>query len=94
MDGEDIPEGFTEAMVRLIPKKKDSPNLGDWRPISLLNNDYKLSTTILRNRITPAADYLISKEQIDFMRGRNIDTNIWAVNKNIWSTKSQINSAS
>jgi len=68
-------------MVRLIPKKGDLSKLGNWRPISLLNTDYKIFATILRNRIAPMADYLISKEQIGFKRGRNIDTNIWLVNQ-------------
>jgi len=80
-DREAVPAGFTEAMVRLIPKKGDLSELGNWRPISLLNTDYKIFATILRNRIAPMADYLISKEQIGFMRGRNIDTNIWLVNQ-------------
>ena len=75
-DAENIPDGFTEAMVRLIPKKEDATDLRDWRPISLLNNDYKIFATILRNRISDIADRLISKEQIGFMRSRNIDTNI------------------
>jgi hypothetical protein len=80
-DPEAVPAGFTEAMVRLIPKKGDLSELGNWRPTSLLNTDYKIFATILRNRIAPMADYLISKEQIGFMRGRNIDTNIWLVNQ-------------
>ena len=81
MSGGDLPQGFTEATVRLIPKKGNSNNLADWRPISLLNNDYKIFTTLLRNRKSPIADKLISKEQIGFMNGRNINTNIWVVNK-------------
>ena len=80
-DPEAIPAEFTEAMARLIPKKGNLSELGNWRPISLLNTDYKIFATILRNRISPIADYLISKEQIGFMRRRNIDTNIWLVNQ-------------
>lgn len=45
-----------------------------------MNNDYKILATILRNRISDILDKIISKEQIGFMKNRNIETNIWLIN--------------
>jgi hypothetical protein len=40
------------GVINLIPKKdKDPRQLKNWRPISLLNTDYKIITKVLANRI-------------------------------------------
>jgi hypothetical protein len=59
-------------MISLIPKIKDANNIKQYRPICLLNVDYKWFTKVLTMRLTPYADKLISKTQTTFIPGRYI----------------------
>ena len=41
-----------QGSITLIPKgQKDKKNLGNWRPITLLNTLYKIIATLLANKI-------------------------------------------
>ena len=51
------------ALIKLIPKKPNAFIVKDWRPISLLNTDYKILSTIILNRLKPILNYIISFEQ-------------------------------
>ena len=65
------------AVLRLIPKKdKNITQLKNWRPISLLNTDYKLLTHVLANRIQEVLSDIISKDQSGYLKGRYIGLNI------------------
>ena len=65
------------AVLRLIPKKdKDITQLKNWRPISLLNTDYKLLTHVLANRMQDVLSEIISKDQSGYLKGRYIGLNI------------------
>ena len=58
-------------MISLIPKQgKDLRELKNWRPISLLNVDYKILTTVLANRLKSALKEIINEDQIGYMEGR------------------------
>ena len=70
------PAGFNEVDVVLIPKKEMPESLSDWRPISLLNNDYKLLTSILSRRLYESLPSIINEEQTCSIKGRGISTNI------------------
>ena len=50
-----------------------SNRAGHWRPISLLNTDYKILSRILANRITPILSKIISNNQKCGVPGRKID---------------------
>ena len=68
------------GVLRLIPKKgKDLTNVKNWRPISLLNTDYKLLTHILAIRLQKILHTIISKDQSGYLKGRNIGTNIRSI---------------
>ena len=59
--------------------EKPSKNLleiGCWRLLSMLNTDYKLFAKILANRLQSVLPYLINKDQVGFMKGRNIAANL------------------
>ena len=59
--------------ITLIPKgDKDKRELGNWRPITLLNTLYKLISAILAKKIKKVLPRLIGKEQKGFVDGRNI----------------------
>ncbi|RLN00119.1 hypothetical protein C2845_PM06G25340 [Panicum miliaceum] len=48
------------GLISLIPKLKEANNIKQYRPICLLNMDYKLFTKVLTMRLTTFADKLIS----------------------------------
>lgn len=65
------------GIITLIPKKDgDRLELGNWRPITLLNNDFKIFSKALSKRIQPCMNKIISEDQTGFIRGRTIGTNI------------------
>ena len=61
----------------MIPKKnKDPLLLKNWRPISLLNTDYKLTTKCIGKRLEKVLPYLIDGDQTEYIKGRFIGENI------------------
>lgn len=69
-----------KELMQLIPKKlKDLLLLGNWRPLTLLNVDYKIFSKALARRIKPVLPSIIDQDQTGFMVGRDISTNICKV---------------
>ena len=56
-------EQFTKGVVTLVHKKGDPSKIENYRPITLLNCDYKLLSRILNNRIKPTLKQIISEQQ-------------------------------
>jgi len=72
-----LPPTLTEAVITVIHKKgKDPEEVGSFRPISLLNQDGKLFSKILANRLSPFLDKLIHPDQTGFIPGRNSFFNV------------------
>ena len=68
---------FPRAVISLLPKPPKDPHyLDNWRPIALLNNDYKIGAKCLANRLKRILNILISPEQTGFMKGRYIGENV------------------
>ena len=66
-----------EGIITLIPKKdKPREKIQNWRPITLLNLDYKILSKILANRLKEVLPYLINEDQVGFIKGRYIGYNI------------------
>ena len=62
-----------QGIVTLLPKPgKDSVYLKNWRPISLLNVDYKIFSGALSFRLKDVLNRIISKCQKGFLGGRDI----------------------
>ena len=60
-------------MVILIAKDGKDPHLlKNYRPISLLNIDYKILSKVLATRLKDVLEDIISVDQIGFMNGRTI----------------------
>ena len=65
------------GIISLIPKKdKDKKYLKNWRPISLLNNDYKIVTKALALRLEKVLPTIISANQTGYVKGRYIGESI------------------
>jgi hypothetical protein len=60
------------GIICLIFKKGDKLSLKNWRPISLLNVDYKIITKVLANRLKQVLPSIIHKDQTCGIPGRSI----------------------
>jgi hypothetical protein len=60
------------GVITLVPKVKEANVIKQYRPICLLNVDYKWITKALTNRLTPVAKEIIGKNQTGFIKGKNI----------------------
>jgi hypothetical protein len=60
------------GVITLVPKLKEANNIKHFRPICLLNVDFKCITKVLTNRLVPVAKKIIGKNQTGFVKGRNI----------------------
>ena len=64
------------GIIRLLFKKDNPTNLKNWRPISLLNIDYKIFTKVLALRIQTVMDKLLDPLQSSGVKDRNILKNV------------------
>ena len=65
------------GIISLIPKGDENLNeITCWRPITLLNVDYKILARIIATRIEPSLPSLIHSDQTGFIKGRYIGQNI------------------
>ena len=64
------------AIITLIHKGKDLPKdqLGNWRPISLTNTDYKILAKCLALRLQTVIKEVVFEDQVGYIKGRNIST--------------------
>ncbi|KAJ4440715.1 hypothetical protein ANN_08863 [Periplaneta americana] len=54
LDTDSVIDGFSDGVVTLIPKTTHPTTVSEYRPITLLNTDYKLFMKVLANRLKPA----------------------------------------
>ncbi len=65
------------GIISLIPKKdKNIWRLGNWRPITLLNTDYKIATKCIAERFKKILANIINNDQSGFLKNRFIGENI------------------
>ncbi|XP_060543089.1 transmembrane protein 168 isoform X2 [Pantherophis guttatus] len=74
--GGKIPPSWKTAYISLIPKEQAGPKKPEnYRPISLLNNDYKIYAKVLANRLMPVIKEVIHDDQAGFIEGRYMKDN-------------------
>ena len=60
-----------QGVISLLYKKGNPENLENWRPISLLNTDYKIITRVLATRLQNILPKIISMDQQGYLKNRN-----------------------
>jgi hypothetical protein len=67
-----LSQSFNSASIKLIPKKGDTSQLKNWRPISLLNSCFKITSKAIDNRLKKLTDIVLSRAQKGFTDKRYI----------------------
>uniref|UniRef100_A0A2D4LCT1 Reverse transcriptase domain-containing protein n=1 Tax=Micrurus spixii TaxID=129469 RepID=A0A2D4LCT1_9SAUR len=71
------PDSWTETYVTLIPKEDTDPQqIKNYRPISLLNADYKIFASIMAEILKRYLNYFIHPDQNGFLPKRQIKNNM------------------
>ena len=76
-----------QAVIVLIDKGKDRTKLKNWRPISLLNVDYKIASRVIADRLKQVLPKLISEDQVGYIKGRKVTDNIRNIADLLYHTK-------
>ena len=63
LDAGSLSASQRESLVRLIYKKDDKRLPKNWRPISLLNTDYKLASKVMTERLKTVMDSIVHEDQ-------------------------------
>lgn len=70
-----LPRGFHDGVISVLHKKGARSDPANYRPITLLNTDYRLLSKILAHRLGAVLPGIIGAEQTAFIRGRSIGEN-------------------
>lgn len=68
--------GFAEGLLNPLHKKKDRREIANYRPITLLNCDYKAFTKALALKLARTVPSIIHENQAGFIPGRSITDQI------------------
>jgi sorting nexin-29 len=74
-----MPSDWQRSIICPIDKKGDKLVCNNYRGISPLCVPYKLFTSILRDRLEPLAERIISEYQAGFRKGRSTIEQIFTV---------------
>ena len=76
------------GVITLLPKGDESlTHLYNWRPITLLNVDYKIASKAIAKRIEPILNKLVHSDQTGFVKRRYIGENIRLISDIMEQTK-------
>lgn len=75
-----LPESWTEGLVTTMFKEKgDIRDLKNWRPLTLLNTDYKIMTKALANRMRKVSPHLVSPDQSCGLKDRFLHDQLYFI---------------
>lgn len=69
-------ESFSDGIVTLIPKIGNKNDINNYRPISLLNTDYKLLCKIIANRLKKCLEEIIDEGQTAGIKNKSCTDNL------------------
>jgi hypothetical protein len=78
-----FPHRVNKGLIALIHKGNAIDDLGNWRPISLLNVAYKIMAKALQRRLQPLLSKVISPDQTAFLPYRYILDNVLVLHESI-----------
>ncbi|KAL3686480.1 hypothetical protein R1sor_009054 [Riccia sorocarpa] len=82
-------QGQRTAVIKLVPKNEHKRRLKNWRPLSLMPLTYKIITKIIAERIKTFMPQLVDMQQVGFIQGRDIASNLLSLR--LGSLGSEIN---
>ena len=68
-----------KSVITLIHKKYDKSDISNCRPISLTNTDYRILAGVLSNRVQAIIKDIVGPNQVAYIKGRFIGTNVRVV---------------
>lgn len=71
-----LPKGVNSTILALVPKKMDSLEMKDYKPIVCCNVMYKVVSKILANRLKKLLPSIITENQTAFIKGRLLMENV------------------
>ena len=78
------------GVIKLIPKKREELYyIRNWRPLTLLNCDYKIAVKAIANRLKIYLPKLVNNDQTGFIKGRSIAEKIRLIDSVINYTASK-----
>ncbi|CAJ0948231.1 unnamed protein product [Ranitomeya imitator] len=84
-----LPLSWRSGLVSLIFKKGAKSHLANWRPITLLNVDYKLMSKVLVNRFKGVLSKVIYEDQVCGVPGRGVAEHLNTIRDVIWYQQSR-----
>ena len=72
----ELSESQKQGVLTLLYKKGDKRNLDNWRPISLLNTDYKIIARVMSHRLQKVLHKIIASDQTGYIKGRSASDNL------------------
>ena len=74
----ELPLTLRKGIITLIHKGKelDGNDMGNYRPITLTNTDYKIFTKAMAIRLQTVISSIVSEDQAGFVKGRNIASHL------------------
>ena len=72
----ELSQSQRQGILTLLFKKGDRKLLDNWRPISLLNTDYKILARVLSQRLQKVIQKLVSLDQTGYIKGRSAADNL------------------
>jgi exonuclease III len=74
-----LPKSMKKVVITPVPKKGNRMFLKNWRPIALLNTDYKIISRVYSTRISAVITSLLLSDQSYCVPGRNIYNNLHTI---------------
>ena len=75
-DAREMCDSMKTSNTRVIFKKGDRKSLKNWRPISLLNVDYKICSKAICVRLSKVLEFIVDPDQTCSVPGRKISSNL------------------